>query len=112
MADSIELKVVQKLTGDLELALNGPERCFVQFLREKGIINNTISETILSPTSGLNDEQKAHELVQGIEKRIKLDPTSYDILVNDLKNRGAYYELIAKKLDTEYQRQQQSQMGE
>ena len=111
--DSIELKVVEKCTAFLETALNKSERSFVHFLREKGFINVDTADKILNPEGRLNDNQKARELVQGINNRIKLHKMSYYILLEEFKNRGAFYEPIAEKLDKEYIRQSaESQIGQ
>ena len=105
MSDSIELITVQKLTTELETALNGPEMRFVHFLREKGFINGDTCDKILNPEFRLTGGQKAREVVHGIKNRIKLDAMSYHALLDEFKNRGAFYEPIAKKLEEEYQRQ-------
>ena len=91
MSDSVESKVVQKCTSELEMALNEPETGFVHFLREKGFINENIADRILNPKASLDDDQKARTLVRMIKNRIKLDAMSYHTLLNEFKRRGAFY---------------------
>lgn len=98
MSDYPELETVRKYTSHLETALKGLDRKLVHFLRDEGFITDEVHDDVLNPRSMLTEAQRAGELVKWIRNRVKLDPSSFHVLLHCFKQSGSLYEPTVDKL--------------
>ena len=105
--ESIEFKTVKACAVALTKALMGagPETAMVNFLKEKGFINEGVRLSVIDTKSPLNVANKTNLLVEGIKNRIDQDKRSFHVLVDKFKKSGVLYEPIVDKLTQEYKRQ-------
>ena len=112
MSASPELITVKNCASKLETALKGCDSPLVHFLRKEGFISDDVHEKVLNPQSMLTTVQKAGELVKGIERRVELDPSSFQLLLNCFKQmQAAFFQPIVKILEKEYHKLDDSGNG-
>ena len=99
MSESLELKTVEECTPKLEIALSGIDREFVHFLAQEGFISKQVCSEVLNPQSTLTKEEKAGKLVEGVKRRVSLDPQSFRTLLDRFKEDGALYKPIVRILE-------------
>ena len=102
LADSVELRTVKMCTPQLETALKGLDRELVHFLNLEGFFDEEVAEKILDPVTLWTETEKAGELVKRIKQRLRLDPPSYRVLLEWLKQRGSRYRPILGILEAEF----------
>jgi hypothetical protein len=100
----IELKTLESCITPVETAFTDLDKDMVHFLNYENFISDSVHDEVLDPQSLLRKEQKAWELVKGVKKRVKEDPTSYYTLVSELKRYDKKYQPLLKRM--EYARQQ------
>ena len=105
--ESIEFKTVKACAVRLAKALMGAglESAMVNFLKEKGFINEGVRLSVIDIKSPLNVADKTNLLVEGIKNRIDQDEDSFQVLVDKFKQSGILYKPIVNKLTQEYKRQ-------
>jgi hypothetical protein len=96
-----ELKAVRKCASHLEAALKVTNRELIHFLRDEGFLSDEVHDEVLNPYTMLSDTQKSGELVRWITHRIKMDHTSFHILLHHLK-QNVLFEPTVSKLKAEY----------
>jgi hypothetical protein len=97
-----ELKAVRKCASHLEAALMVPNRDLVHFLRDQGFVSDEVHDKVLTPHIMWSEVEKSGELVKWITNRIKMDCTSFHILLHRLKQSGVLFEPTVTKLIAEY----------
>ena len=94
-------RVLKNCRDQLECALKPVERKAVNFLSGKGFITDEVRDDVLNPRSMLTEHQKAGQLVDGIVRKVNLDPQSYQSFLDFLRESGKYHEGIVRILDSE-----------
>lgn len=102
--NSKEYKALVNCMNELEIALQS-DREVVHFLFKEGLINSELRGNVLDPKNKWTALEKSGLLAIAIEEKVKLSARNYRIVVNYLRSKDKYKEVV-EKLDEEYSKQE------